>query len=615
LFGKSDPWAPSTSPTGTDRGRRISSLLANALIPSIYTSLYEEGKDESSGKVSLRAFRALLERSKVAPSQKERIMWIVTHELAVVDSVSPNVWNIAMALIGLAQQGEELDLDTVDAFRNRLPIINLGESPTTLNTAPSTVSDVTGTSASSSGWDVDQHANGSLKSSVVFDGSFSGDIKTSREPMEATSDIGPGMSGSSLVGGGLVNPSNSINVAEPAWTPKISDPGNYNPSSKSTINVQLVPEREGMFMFRHVVYILEGHIPGKTDKPFKVVRRYSDFLWLLECLVKRYPFRLLPVLPPKRLTVDGNYLSSDTSFLERRRRGLSRFVNQLVKHPVLRAEQLVTMFLTVDTELSVWRKQSNVNIEEEFRQRVISPAFTAKWNQQQEMEKWRSLNEAVTEGLQSITHICHLVDRIAKRNEAMGLDVGRLSNAIGNLEAGVPGIFRQATDDLPAIRTGLRSASRHLSNMGEFFGDESRAVDIGILEDLKLFRDMFSSIKEMFVRFDRLGGNSIGRLQKRIEANDERLRVLASKPEASASDISKIRQSITSDKESIQRQTNRDWLIKECITEEIALAQKMQYQISRFLGDWSIDNLKYSELHTETWSRFNDEVSDMPQDI
>lgn len=30
-------------------------------------------------------------------------------------------------------------------------------------------------------------------------------------------------------------------------------------------------------------------------------RRYSEFVFLWDCLVKRYPFRLLPALPPKRV--------------------------------------------------------------------------------------------------------------------------------------------------------------------------------------------------------------------------------------------------------------------------------------------------------------------------
>lgn len=587
LLGKSDPWA-----TGSGGGRRVSDLLANAAIPPGYSGLYDETLHAGGGQVPLSAFSAVLDRSGLAPEQKERVMWVVTRELGVVGNVPLNVWNIAMALVGLAQQGEEIDLKTVDAFRNKLPIVSLGEPRISLNTG-STIS-ATSTFESSTGWEDNAPAESFEQTSIVSNGNGIEHIHTPL-PSETAPLLTPG-------------------GQEPAWTAKTADPTNYQPSARDTINVQLVPEREGMFMFRHVVYILEGHIPTKADEPFKVVRRYSDFLWLLECLVKMYPFRLLPVLPPKRLTVDGNYLSSDTSFLERRRRGLSRFVNQLVKHPVLRNEQLVIMFLTVDTELSIWRKQSNLSIEEEFTQRVISPAFVAEWNQQLEMDKWRALNEAVGEALQAITHMCHLMDRIAKRKEAMALDIGRFSTALSGLDSGLNSLFTLSIDDLPAIRTGMRSATRHLSNMADFYGDESKAVDIGILEDLKLFRDMLSSIREMFVRVDRLGGNSIVRLQKRIEANEERLRVMATKPEPNSSEMAKIRQGIANDKSSIQRQTNRDWLIKECITDEIVLAQKMQYQVSRFLRDWSIDNLKYSELHTETWTHFNDEVSELPQD-
>ena len=47
--------------------------------------------------------------------------------------------------------------------------------------------------------------------------------------------------------------------------------------------------------------------------------------------------------------VNGRHLSADTSFMEKRRRGLVRFVNALVRHPVLGQEQLVVMFLTVPT--------------------------------------------------------------------------------------------------------------------------------------------------------------------------------------------------------------------------------------------------------------------------
>ena len=50
------------------------------------------------------------------------------------------------------------------------------------------------------------------------------------------------------------------------------------------------------------------------------------------------------------LLVNGAHLTADAvTFLEKRRRGLVRFVNALVQHPILSQEQLVVMFMTVPT--------------------------------------------------------------------------------------------------------------------------------------------------------------------------------------------------------------------------------------------------------------------------
>lgn len=72
---------------------------------------------------------------------------------------------------------------------------------------------------------------------------------------------------------------------------------------EENIIVKLLPDKEGLFMFQHHNYQVSSPRRGT-----KVVRRYSDFVWLLDCLQKRYPFRQLPLLPPKR--VGGMSISS-----------------------------------------------------------------------------------------------------------------------------------------------------------------------------------------------------------------------------------------------------------------------------------------------------------------
>lgn len=72
--------------------------------------------------------------------------------------------------------------------------------------------------------------------------------------------------------------------------------GRTGPAVEETITVTLMPEKEGIFLFQHHNYEVASSRRGS-----KVIRRYSDFVWLLDCLHKRYPFRALPLLPPKRV--------------------------------------------------------------------------------------------------------------------------------------------------------------------------------------------------------------------------------------------------------------------------------------------------------------------------
>ena len=66
--------------------------------------------------------------------------------------------------------------------------------------------------------------------------------------------------------------------------------------AEELITVNTISEKEGLFLFQHRNYEV-----ASTRRNSKVIRRYSDFIWLLDCLHKKYPFRQLPLLPPKRV--------------------------------------------------------------------------------------------------------------------------------------------------------------------------------------------------------------------------------------------------------------------------------------------------------------------------
>ena len=79
-----------------------------------------------------------------------------------------------------------------------------------------------------------------------------------------------------------------------------------NRNVEEIITVTVLPDKEGMFMFQHRNYEVKSARRAST-----VIRRYSDFVWLLDCLHKRYPFRQLPLLPPKRVAGEPPYLTRE----------------------------------------------------------------------------------------------------------------------------------------------------------------------------------------------------------------------------------------------------------------------------------------------------------------
>lgn len=70
--------------------------------------------------------------------------------------------------------------------------------------------------------------------------------------------------------------------------------------------------QQGFILNRYLVYEVATEVKRNVASPSlpadpwlqraaPVPRRYSEFVILWDCLVRRYPFRLLPSLPPKRL--------------------------------------------------------------------------------------------------------------------------------------------------------------------------------------------------------------------------------------------------------------------------------------------------------------------------
>jgi len=348
--GGANDASPWDFPTGKkqQRGNLVKTLLQGTDVPEQYVDAYDntianEGGAPSKG-VSLEAAKKLVSASGISSGDQERVLQIVGGE---ADGLTRLEFNVLLALVGLAQEGEELGLDAVDERKMRLPVPSLPSlKPASRNSnkpaatpgsppqsgagaqgRPQTARDASfGASLETDPWGSPAlhkghdhtNQNGSYpngatsvaerpatRTTSTFTTSASDQPEPSTSSFEhsrpSTGGDGAGWGGDAGFDAppaehGFGNASDGEGAGSNGMTRSLGAGKRTGTSIEEEVTVNLLEEKEGMFMFQHRNYEVVS-----TRKNSKVVRRYSDFVWLLDCLYKRYPFRQLPLLPPKRV--------------------------------------------------------------------------------------------------------------------------------------------------------------------------------------------------------------------------------------------------------------------------------------------------------------------------
>ncbi|KAF0695970.1 Aste57867_13242 [Aphanomyces stellatus] len=110
------------------------------------------------------------------------------------------------------------------------------------------------------------------------------------------------------------------------------------------------PETKGSLLKKHTTYAVR-----QDNNNLTVRRRFSDFEWLQSTLAARYIGMVIPSLPEKNVY-------KTESFIRSRMRGLTIFLNQMMRSPYLRQDTSVVGFLTVldDGEWDQVKKSTSV---------------------------------------------------------------------------------------------------------------------------------------------------------------------------------------------------------------------------------------------------------------
>lgn len=188
------------------------------------------------------------------------------------------------------------------------------------------------------------------------------------------------------------------------------------------------------------------------------------------------------------------------------------------------------MFLTVPTELAVWRKQANLSVQDEFAGRALPPGLEDSLPPQLEDLFFQTRN-GVRRSADLYISVCNIMDRLVKRSEGVAADHARIAMSLTSLTEATADTYATDTNEVPLLNDGLVAMSKHLRTSQTLMEDEARAWDEGVLEDLKRQRDALVSLRDLFDRRERLDRDNIPYLEKRIQTNEQKLANLRAKPE------------------------------------------------------------------------------------
>ncbi|GAB5588904.1 Sorting nexin mvp1 [Umbelopsis nana] len=631
-----------------------SSALSGVKLPPIYETAFAHA-GPSDGKVSLQALNRVLSLGGSSPYMIEKITNLVVPGDA--SYVTKSEFNAALALLALSQKNVDVSVHSLSRHRNDLPLpvligvedLEIKQQPFTSRTSPTSPH-----AADDDPWktlvSVETHSNGvyskphtpevtkpaaepkvtnvrlEIKETVT-----KAITVVSKQPEPATPAVQtspvkerpPSPPHETPVESprSVSSPSYQQHSPSPAGTPSThhsaiaqrtvtperprvrGSTDNYQWFlDMDLVKVNVAPEREG-FLFKHTNYVVESQ-----QRSSVVLRRYSDFWWLLETLMKRYPFRILPNLPPKKLG------GMDGVFLDKRRKGLARFVNFLVCHPILGQDQVVEKFLSEPSELLAWRRQHPPSIDEEFV-RLDPDVKEMQADIPADLEeRLAKVASNIAASIEHYKNMCFAVERMIKRTEAQASDYSRYSLALRSLVDVSRACHQDDCSQCYQVAQGCEAVSTHIMKASTILEDKSAAATNGILENLKRHRDLLVSFKELLERKEKLAVNQIDALNKRINFNQTKVNQHRGVP-GLENEVERLDQALKADRTELEYQTRRQIYIQHCMFKELTYLHKQQGFVSVMYQSFVNDQIKFSQLSFNNWKSLEDPVYQMPAEM
>ncbi|KAK6170518.1 hypothetical protein SNE40_018894 [Patella caerulea] len=329
-----------------------------------------------------------------------------------------------------------------------------------------------------------------------------------------------------------------------------------------TVKVELVPEKKGLIL-KHVEYEVTSQ-RWKTT----VLRRYNDFISFHELLMLRFPYRLIPRLPPKKM------MGANREFIEQRRRSLKRFLIIVTRHPQLNDDELLKFFLTYNgTDMQHKIKDHFRGSPDEFM--ISNLASKAKDLVPLDTQTQIGYSKQLIQLLyNSVSKMKDISEKMVVNAAGFAGDMLHFGSELSLMSNDATPVTAWATgnnDTWSHLQRGFKRLSIEYATLSDKASHEAVESEEGVVEKLSLFQDMLTAYKDLCDRHEKGVLNDHQRAIQKMGQYKKKKMSATVQGSAETGTVEQLEQRILDQESQIANMENRNYFSLHCLQMETQL--------------------------------------------
>ncbi|XP_047389098.1 sorting nexin-8 isoform X2 [Sciurus carolinensis] len=365
--------------------------------------------------------------------------------------------------------------------------------------------------------------------------------------------------------------------------------------ARDTVQVELIPEKKGLFL-KHVEYEV-------SSQRFKssVYRRYNDFVVFHEMLLHKFPYRMVPALPPKRV------LGADREFIEGRRRALKRFINLVARHPPFSEDTILKLFLSFSgSDVQNKLKEAAQCVGDEFMNCKLA-ARAKDFLPSDIQTQFAVSRELIRNIYNSFYKLRDRAERIASRaidNAADLLIFGKELSALGSDTTPLPSWAALHLSTWGSLKQALKGLSVEFALLADKAAQQGKQEENDVVEKLNLFLDLLQSYKDLCERHEK---GVLHKHQRALHKDGlmKRQAVLNREPES----VEQLESRILEQESVIQTMELRNYFSLYCLHQETQLIHAYLPLTSHILGAFVNSQIQGHKEMSKVWDDLKPKLS------